>query len=64
MPLRSMSPVTVDLTSVSVTPRARTAATIRPRQASTVSIAVLYWHFVTIVWIAVFLTFYIAPRIG
>jgi heme/copper-type cytochrome/quinol oxidase subunit 3 len=32
------------------------------RRHSTVSIAVLYWHFVTIVWIAVFLTFYIAPR--
>ena len=34
------------------------------RRHSTVSIAVLYWHFVTIVWIAVFLTFYIAPRIA
>ncbi len=32
------------------------------RRHSTISIAVLYWHFVTIVWIAVFLTFYIAPR--
>jgi heme/copper-type cytochrome/quinol oxidase subunit 3 len=32
------------------------------RRHSTVSIAVLYWHFVTIVWIAVFLSFYIAPR--
>ena len=32
------------------------------RRHSTVSIAVMYWHFVTIVWIAVFLTFYIAPR--
>jgi len=32
------------------------------RRHSTVSIAVLYWHFVTIVCIAVFLTFYIAPR--
>lgn len=33
------------------------------RRHSTVSIAVLYWHFVTIVWVAVFLTFYIAPRL-
>lgn len=33
------------------------------RRHSTISIAVLYWHFVTIVWIAVFLTFYIAPRL-
>jgi heme/copper-type cytochrome/quinol oxidase subunit 3 len=34
------------------------------RRHSTVSIAVLYWHFVTIVWIAVFATFYIAPRLS
>jgi heme/copper-type cytochrome/quinol oxidase subunit 3 len=33
------------------------------RRHSTISIAVLYWHFVTIVWIAVFLTFYVAPRL-
>ena len=32
------------------------------RRHSTVSIARMYWHFVTIVWIAVFLTFYISPR--
>jgi len=31
------------------------------RRHSTVSIAVLYWHFVTAVWIAVFLTFYVTP---
>lgn len=31
---------------------------------SAVSIAVLYWHFVTIVWLAVFFTFYISPRLG
>jgi heme/copper-type cytochrome/quinol oxidase subunit 3 len=30
---------------------------------SAVSIGVLYWHFVTIVWLAVFFTFYIAPRL-
>jgi len=34
------------------------------RRHSTVAIAVLYWHFVTIVWIVVFLTFYIAPRMA
>jgi cytochrome c oxidase subunit III len=34
------------------------------RRHSTVSIAVMYWHFVTIVWIAVFLTFYITPRMA
>lgn len=33
------------------------------RRHSAVSIAALYWHFVTAVWIAVFLTFYIAPRL-
>lgn len=31
---------------------------------SAVSIGVIYWHFVTAVWIAVFFTFYIAPRLG
>ncbi len=31
------------------------------RRHSTISIAVLYWHFVTVVWIAVFVTFYVTP---
>ncbi|MEO7073019.1 MAG: cytochrome c oxidase subunit 3, partial [Rhodanobacter sp.] len=31
---------------------------------SALSIGVIYWHFVTAVWIAVFFTFYIAPRLG
>jgi heme/copper-type cytochrome/quinol oxidase subunit 3 len=31
---------------------------------SAVSIGVMYWHFVTIVWLAVFFTFYITPRLG
>jgi len=31
------------------------------RRHSTVSIAVMYWHFVAAVWIAVFLSFYAAP---
>jgi cytochrome c oxidase subunit 3 len=31
------------------------------RRHSTVSIGVLYWHFVTAVWIAVFATFYLTP---
>lgn len=31
------------------------------RRHSTVSIAVMYWHFVTAVWVAVFLTFYVSP---
>jgi cytochrome c oxidase subunit 3 len=30
---------------------------------SAASIGVLYWHFVTAVWVAVFFTFYIAPRL-
>ena len=34
------------------------------RRHSTVSIGVLYWHFVTAVWIAVFLTFYVAPYLS
>jgi len=31
---------------------------------SAASIGVIYWHFVTVVWLAVFFTFYIAPRLG
>ena len=31
---------------------------------SAASIGVMYWHFVTIVWLAVFFTFYITPRLG
>ncbi|MEO6896706.1 MAG: cytochrome c oxidase subunit 3 [Caldimonas sp.] len=31
------------------------------RRHSTISIAVMYWHFVTAVWVAVFLTFYVSP---
>lgn len=31
------------------------------RRHSALSIAVMYWHFVTVVWIAVFFTFYITP---
>jgi heme/copper-type cytochrome/quinol oxidase subunit 3 len=34
------------------------------RRHSTVSIAVLYWHFVTAVWVAVFLSFYVAPYLA
>ncbi|MEO7057117.1 MAG: cytochrome c oxidase subunit 3 [Caldimonas sp.] len=33
------------------------------RRHSTVAIAVLYWHFVTAVWVAVFLTFYVSPHL-
>ncbi len=31
---------------------------------SAASIGATYWHFVTIVWLAVFFTIYIAPRLG
>ena len=31
------------------------------RRHSAVSIAVIYWHFVTLVWVAVFFTFYVTP---
>jgi uncharacterized membrane protein HdeD (DUF308 family) len=34
------------------------------KRHSAASIGVLYWHFITIVWVAVFFTFYIAPRLG
>lgn len=29
-----------------------------------VSIAVIYWHFVTFIWLAVFFTFYVMPHLG
>lgn len=34
------------------------------KRHSAVSIAVIYWHFVTIVWLFVFFTFYISPRLA
>ncbi|MBC7484113.1 MAG: heme-copper oxidase subunit III [Rhizobacter sp.] len=34
------------------------------RRHSAVSIAVMYWHFVTAVWVAVFLTLYVVPRLS
>ncbi len=34
------------------------------RRHSTVAIAVMYWHFVTAVWIAVFITFYVSPYLA
>jgi heme/copper-type cytochrome/quinol oxidase subunit 3 len=34
------------------------------RRHSTISIAVMYWHFVTAVWVAVFLTFYVTPYLA
>jgi heme/copper-type cytochrome/quinol oxidase subunit 3 len=34
------------------------------RRHSTVSIGVLYWHFVTAVWVAVFLAFYVTPYLA
>ncbi len=34
------------------------------RRHAAASIGAMYWHFVTVVWIAVFSTFYIAPYLG
>ena len=34
------------------------------RRHAAVSIAVIYWHFVTVVWLFVFFTFYISPRLS
>ncbi len=34
------------------------------RRHSTVAIAVMYWHFVTAIWVAVFLTFYVSPYLA
>ncbi len=35
-----------------------------PIRSSPVSIGAIYWHFVDAVWITVFFTFYITPRLG
>ena len=35
-----------------------------PRRRLTVSAGVLYWHFVDIVWIFIFITYYITPYLG
>lgn len=34
------------------------------RRHAAVSIGAIYWHFVTVVWLAVFATFYVAPYLG
>jgi cytochrome c oxidase subunit III len=34
------------------------------RRTAAFSTGVIYWHFVDIVWIALFFTFYISPRLG
>ena len=35
-----------------------------PIRSSPVSIGAIYWHFVDAVWLTVFFTFYITPRLG
>jgi cytochrome c oxidase subunit 3 len=35
-----------------------------PRRRLTVSAGVLYWHFVDIVWLFVFMTYYVSPYLG
>jgi heme/copper-type cytochrome/quinol oxidase subunit 3 len=35
-----------------------------PRRRLTVSAGVLYWHFVDIVWVFVFTTYYVTPYLG
>jgi heme/copper-type cytochrome/quinol oxidase subunit 3 len=35
-----------------------------PQRHSGVSVTGLYWHFVTVVWLFLFFTFYISPRLG
>jgi cytochrome c oxidase subunit 3 len=35
-----------------------------PRRRLTVSAGVLYWHFVDIVWVFVFITYYVTPYLG
>jgi heme/copper-type cytochrome/quinol oxidase subunit 3 len=35
-----------------------------PRRRLTVSAGVLYWHFVDVIWLLVFTTYYITPYLG
>jgi cytochrome c oxidase subunit III len=35
-----------------------------PRRHAAIAIGAAYWHFVDIVWLAVFATFYLTPRLG
>lgn len=35
-----------------------------PVRSSPVSVAAIYWHFVDAVWLTVFFTFYLTPRLG
>ena len=35
-----------------------------PRRHEPVSIVVAYWHFVDVVWLAVFFSFYLSPYLG
>jgi cytochrome c oxidase subunit III len=35
-----------------------------PRRRLTVSAGVLYWHFVDVIWLFVFTTYYITPYLG
>lgn len=35
-----------------------------PRRCLVVTVSALYWYFVTVIWLAIFLTFYISPYLG
>jgi cytochrome c oxidase subunit 3 len=35
-----------------------------PRRRLTISSGVLYWHFVDVVWLFVFSTYYLTPYLG
>jgi heme/copper-type cytochrome/quinol oxidase subunit 3 len=35
-----------------------------PRRSMVVTVSALYWYFVTAVWLAIFVTFYISPYLG
>ena len=34
------------------------------RRLVPVTVAALYWHFVDVVWLTIFFTFYVMPRLG
>jgi heme/copper-type cytochrome/quinol oxidase subunit 3 len=35
-----------------------------PRRSLVVTVSALYWYFITVIWLAIFATFYLSPYMG